>query len=100
MSKNNRTPNYFIVLYQLYHESINNLKLNQNRYIIIATKKIKALTVNVIILSKSIAGAMWKSNTKYWKRNNASSDVEGRIETLSISTLHKYRAFFSLPIGT
>lgn len=25
------------------------------------------LTDNVIILSNSIAGAMWKSNTKYWK---------------------------------
>ena len=26
------------------------------------------LTVNEMILSKSITGAMWKSNTKYWRR--------------------------------
>ncbi len=27
----------------------------------------RILTVRVIILSKSMTGAMWKSNTKYWK---------------------------------
>lgn len=26
------------------------------------------LTVRVTILSNSIAGAMWKSNTKYWRK--------------------------------
>lgn len=33
------------------------------------------LTVRVTILSNSIAGAMWKSNTKYWwkKMNNLST---------------------------
>lgn len=28
------------------------------------------LTVRVTILSNSIAGAMWKSNTKYWWKKN------------------------------
>ena len=31
-------------------------------------KAVWGLTVNEMILSKSITGAMWKSNTKYWRR--------------------------------
>lgn len=33
------------------------------------SKESKILTDKVMILSNSIAGAIWKSNTKYWKRD-------------------------------
>ena len=34
------------------------------------------LTVNDMILSKSMTGAMWKSNTKYWKYFNIKEEVQ------------------------
>ena len=49
------------------------------------------LTVNDMILSKSMTGAMWKSNTKYWKyfnfRRRSAIELSPRCSTDSWWTL-------------
>lgn len=45
------------------------------------------LTVNVMILSNNIAGAMWKSNTKYWKQKITAEIryLQGRFDSLALN---------------